>query len=414
MTKKKVGKKKAARSVRRTTPAEGGTRRKKTRGATGRVGVKTSTRGAKKTKVSKATSSVRERSKSARRRKSSGVVRNSRNSRILVTGATGFLGKHLIDCLLKRTTKTQSKSVAIRALVRTPTLHLERSKVEMAQGDVCDEAACRKALKEVGSVYHLAGFVSRDEDDGSEMFRVHVEGTRTLLRVAREEGVRRVVVVSTSGTVGVSRDPDAVANEHSPYAHTTVSRWPYYLSKIYQEQTALRMARELGIEVVIVNPSLVLGPGDERGSSTMEVENVVRGRLSIVPTGGGVAFVDARDAAEGLILAMEHGVPGGRYLLSAANMTLETFLGRVARLAQVPTPRTFDAPRAFKMAGRLVGALYRQFGTKPPIDEQSIQMAEHTWYVDASKAIRELGWTPRSPQETLVDTVRDVERRVAR
>ncbi len=337
-------------------------------------------------------------------RKANGSRQAAEGDLVLVAGATGFLGKHLTLALMER-------KVRVRALVRQPTLVLERLGVEVIAGDICDPVVCAEAVRGVRDIYHAAGLVSRDPDDAPHMYRVHVDGTRALLKAAAAAGARRVVVVSTSGTVAVSDEADRAANEESPYQHTLVARWPYYLSKIYQEQTALEIGRLGEIEVVVVGPSLLLGPGDERGSSTGDVEKVVRGFLPLVPKGGGVAFVDARDAAAACILAMERGRPGERYLISAANVPLETFLGRVARLAGKPAPRAVEAPTAMLAAGRLVEGLFRALKARPPIEAISLEMAQHCWYVDSSKAARELGFAPRDPQVTLTDTVRDIERR---
>ena len=326
---------------------------------------------------------------------------------VLITGASGFLGKHLIEELVG------DPEIRVRALVRRGTLFLEQRGVEVVLGDVCEPEVCLRAVAGVSEIYHVAGLVSRDPDDSSAMYRLHVEGTRALMGAAsEEESVVRLVIVSTSGTIAVSESPDEISDEAKPYRLKTVSKWPYYLSKIYQERTAFKLARDLGLNVVIVNPSLLLGPGDERGSSTGDVEKLVRGRMPLIPHGGGVAFVDVRDAARGCVLAMEVGKSGERYLLSAVNMTVSAFLGRVARLAGVPAPRSVRGGAGFlKGTGRVVGALFRKLDYEPPFDEQTLEMAEHTWYVDASKAERELGWGCRDSQETLVDTVFDLQRR---
>lgn len=334
---------------------------------------------------------------------------------VLVTGATGFLGKHLIEALTAPsgvdTSSHGFSGAKVRALVRHPTLHLERHGVEVVVGDVCDAEACARAMKGVTHVVHAAGFVSRSPDDGPAMYRTHVEGTRVVLRAAADAGVKRLVVVSTSGTVAVSRDANEVSTEASPYRKTTAARWPYYLSKIYQEETAFALGRELGLDVVVVNPSLLLGPGDERGSSTADVEKVVRGRLPVIPRGGGLAVVDVRDAAQGCLLALAKGRAGERYLLSTENLEIEVFLGRVARVADVPAPRAILSPRLAQEGARWMGRLLKPLALEPPIDAHSLEMAEHTWYCDATKAKTELGFAPRELQQTLIDTVRDIERR---
>jgi len=331
---------------------------------------------------------------------------STKGGKILVTGASGFLGRHLVDAL-----KAEDEDRFIRALVRRKSLHLERADVECTEGDVCDSEACEAALEGVSEVYHLAGLVSRRSSDGSAMYRVHVDGTRALLNAAAKCGVHRVVVVSTSGTIGVSRDPKHVTTEEDAIPYDIVGRWPYYLSKIYQERTAFELAQKLGVDVVVVNPSLLLGPDDTRVSSTGDVEMVVRGRMPMVPKGGDISFVDARDAARGCILAMQRGNKGERYLMGAANMSLEHFLGRVARLAHVASPRALLPTKLARGMGALLAGLYERFDAHPPVDVQALEMAECGWSIDSSKAKTQLGWIPRDPHETLRDTVRDVQQR---
>ena len=325
-------------------------------------------------------------------------------SKVLVTGASGFLGRHLVELLCG-----QSESVV--ALVRRPSLQLEKLGVETVLGDIANSDDCQRALARVKTVFHLAGLVSRHPEDASARYRIHVDGTRTLLQQAARAGVERIVVSSTSGTIGVSENPDEISNEQSPYRLNTVSRWPYYLSKIYQEQAALDISTREKLDVVLVNPSLLLGPGDERGSSTTDVENVIRGRVPLIPSGGGVAFVDARDAAAGCLLAMDKGATRERYILSAANMPLETFLAKIARLAKKAAPRPWIGADLLHSTAKLLDGLANHFGRRPPIDVQSVEMAQYYWYVDNTKAKEDLGFSIREPQQTLVDTVRDLQKR---
>jgi len=317
---------------------------------------------------------------------------------ILVTGGTGFLGSHLVSLLVRR-------GEAVRVLTRSSTPDLAAAGVEIQEGSLLDREVVAKAMEGVDRVYHCAGLVSRDPDVGPEMFRVHVDGTRLLLEEARRAGVRRVLVVSTSGTIAVSPH-DEISTEESPYRIETVRRWPYYLSKIFQEKLALELAAAGGPEVVVVNPSILFGPGDVRLSSTGDVLRFLEKKIPLVPSGG-INFVDARDAAAGAILAMEQGKPSARYLLGGPNWTIAEFFARLARVSGVRAPVARIPDAAARFGASVAEQLFRLRGrdAKAPIDRESVEIAQHFWYCDSSRARRELGWEPRDPMETLDDTV---------
>jgi dihydroflavonol-4-reductase len=260
------------------------------------------------------------------------------------------------------------------------------------------------------ALLHLAGFVSRNPDDGQRMMRVHVDGTRRTLTAAHAAGIRRVVLASTSGTIAVSREPIAL-DETAPYPTEIVSGWPYYLSKIYQEKLALDLAATLGLELVVVNPSLLLGPGDERQSSTGDVRRFLRREIPVVPEGG-VSFVDARDAATATVAALARGRAGERYLLAGPNWTCAEYFGRLERASKVRGPR-WKLPSRWQRAGAtLLEHAYKAIDREPPVERISVEMAEVYWWCDAQKAERELGFTARDPGETLDDTIRDLRTRM--
>jgi dihydroflavonol-4-reductase len=161
--------------------------------------------------------------------------------------------------------------------------------------------------------------------------------------------------------------------------------------------------------VVVVNPSILFGPGDRRGSSTGDVLRFLRGEVPAVPSGG-INFVDARDAAVATIEAMDRGRPGERYLLGGPNWTLREFFARLGRVARLRPP-WLRLPDAWARAGAtLVEELYQQLDRKAPIDRISVEMSQAFWYCDSSKAERELGFEARDPAETLDDTVRWLRR----
>ena len=186
--------------------------------------------------------------------------------------------------------------------------------------------------------------------------RLHVDGTRRLLTAAAQAGARRVVLLSTSGTLAVSREPEPIPDERAPYTLELCAGWPYYLSKIYQEKLALELAPKLGLELVVLNPSLLLGPGDRRGSSTGDVRRFLCGEIPIIPSGG-LSFVDARDVAATCLVAMEKGRPGARYLLGGPNWTFAEFLGRLERISKVDGPRLKVPARWNKLLARVSGVI---------------------------------------------------------
>jgi dihydroflavonol-4-reductase len=239
---------------------------------------------------------------------------------------------------------------------------------------------------------------------------VHVLGTRHVLDAARAAGVRRAVVASTSGTVAISDNPSHIAREDDPTPHRWITRFAYYRAKLYAEQEALSQNRD-GLEVVVVNPSLLLGPGDLLGSSTGDVRDFLARRIPAVPAGG-VAYVDARDAAEGMALAMERGTAGRRYLLNGSNCTVRSFFARLERVSGVKAPVLPMPPGAAvaRVSSAFLERALKLVGTEPPVDPVSAEMAQLYWYCDASRAETELGWTARDPVATLADTVDDLRR----
>lgn len=321
----------------------------------------------------------------------------------LVTGGTGFLGSHLVRLLVEEGVKN------LRVLTTSSPSWLEDLGVEVVEGSITSTEDVARAVKGAGTVYHLAGRVSRDAEDAHAMYRLHVEGTRILCEAAAEANVHSIVLASTSGTIAITETGDVVPDEDWPPPLDIITRWPYYASKLFQERVALQNFSGKGQRLVIMNPSLLLGPGDERLSSTKVVLDFLARKIPTVPKGG-LSFVDARDAARAFLSAMENGSHGERYLLGAANWSFEKFFGRLERLTKVPAP-FLSLPSRLAVAGaRGISAVFKQWKLAPPVEPLEIDMAEHFWYLDSTKARHELGFTTRDTAETLQDTVRYVRR----
>jgi dihydroflavonol-4-reductase len=315
--------------------------------------------------------------------------------KLLVTGATGFLGSALVP-LLRRAGHD------VRVLARGGAPEALAAGCEIVHGDVRDPETVRRALASCSGLYHLAGLVSRDPRDAHKMYELHVTGTRVLLAEAERARLDRVVLASSSGTIGVSAVP-RVATEEDDYPIETVGRWPYYLSKIYEERIAIDAARR-GLPVIILNPSLLLGPGDARLSSTQDIYRFLLGRIPVMPRGG-ISFVDVRDAAQAFVAALTAGKVGERHLLGAVNWEFTEFFARLSRLAKVPPP-PLRLPSTVKVAAaHLLERWAHGRGREPDLPAADVEMGEHWFFIDSSKAQRLLGFTARDPMETLSQTI---------
>ncbi len=317
--------------------------------------------------------------------------------RILITGGTGFLGTHIVRNFLGYG-ETNLKVMASRVPE-----WMKDAGVKAVEGSVTDRETVAKACKNVSAIFHLAGKVSRDNDDAASMNKIHLEGTRLLCEAATEAGVQTMVLASSSGTIAVSED-EQIVDETFPQPIEILTRWAYYASKYYQERTALENFKADGQKLVIMNPSLLLGPEDERLSSTKPVLDFLGRKIPYSPSGG-LNFVDARDAAAAFIAALEKGQHQEKYLLGAANMTFDQFFGRLARLSGVSAP-VLKVPKKLAMSGSsMISSIYKNWGKASPVMPNEVEQAEYFWYFDSTKAEEELGFAPRDPQETLQDTI---------
>ncbi|HEY0461358.1 MAG TPA: NAD-dependent epimerase/dehydratase family protein [Pyrinomonadaceae bacterium] len=318
--------------------------------------------------------------------------------KILITGGTGFLGAHLVRQFLDAGTRN------LRVMASSVPEWMTDAGVEPFAGSVTRKDDVAQATRNCEAIYHLAGKVSFAYEGAAEMNKIHVEGTRLLAQAAKENGVKNFILASSSGTSAITGDGE-VTDETYPQPVEILTKWAYYASKYYQEKTALRAFQEKGERLVILNPSLLLGSGDERLSSTKIVLDFMAQKLPITPSGG-VNFVDARDAAAAFLNALDKGRHGERYLLGAVNWTVAEFFARLERLSGVKAPM-FSVPKRVAIAGsNFLSSLYKTFDKPAPFEASEVEMGEYFWYFDSSKAEEELGFAARDPQETLLDTIK--------
>ncbi len=259
-------------------------------------------------------------------------------SSVLVTGATGFLGEHLCRALV-------DDGHIGRGLSRSRSAVLEELGVEHVRGDVLNADEVDRARDGVSAVFHSPpGAVSRDPGDAQRMMRLHVDGTRRVLEQMANAGVRRMILASTSGTIGVSTREE-VLDESAPYAEQIVAGWPYYTSKIYQERLAFEHERAARYRDRRGQSVAAARTGDRRLSSTGDVRKFIKKQIPTIPDGG-INFVDARDAAAAIAAALSKGRAGERYLLGGPNWTTKEFFGAARPRGERQPPRLEAAAEA--------------------------------------------------------------------
>lgn len=311
----------------------------------------------------------------------------------LVTGATGLIGTHLVRALSNR-------GDDLRLLLRrsSDTTHLGEIEFERVTGDVTDRRAVRRAVEGVDRVFHLAGRTTMRADASDEVFKTNVGGARMVAEEALEAGVGRVIHTSSAVAIGPAR-PDERADERNHFDAFAAASIPYVLSKHESEGEMLRVAAH-GLEVVIVNPTFTLGPGP-RGGSSMDLIRRLLCRQIPAYVDGGINISDARDVAAGHLLADERGEPGERYILAGRNFTVKRLFADIARIADVPAP-PLRLPQPLAL-GLAASAERVDLGLSISTDET--RSAAMWWTYTAAKAKRELGYAPRSHEETLADAV---------
>lgn len=320
----------------------------------------------------------------------------------LITGATGFLGRHIVAAI-----KRDDPSARIVALVRDLSAaggcvldYLEGA--TLLEGSPAEDSwADDPALGNLHGVYHLAAEVKHSRVSPEAMTAFNVDATLEMVRLGARKHCR-VVFVSTSGTIGCSRNPESAPHEDSPHCVEVARRWPYYMSKIRAENEASALAADLGAELVIIRPPVLLGPGDHRLRSVGNLMRVLDGRLPFI-FDGGINFVDIRDAADAMVRAMRIASPCPSYNLPGTSSSLDEFFRRVARLAGIRVSWRVLPSRFVRYLAALNDRFGRPFGILP--DQVVIEMASHYWGISSRYAEADLGFRPRNPDATIADTI---------
>ncbi len=318
--------------------------------------------------------------------------------RVFVTGATGFTGSHLVRALVARGDR-------VVALVR-PTADRSRLAglpIDYIEGDLTDAAALARGMAGADWVFHTAAYVELGLVDSQKMWQTNVEGTRQVVAAAQAAGVKRLVYCSTIGVFGDTAG--RVVDE--TFQRQQVGFDSAYDRTKYEAQGLVDRANGPSFSTVSVMPSGIFGGDDPHFGPVLR--QFLRGKLPIWAGGDrptGIVHVD--DLVAGMILAAERGQPGGWYILSAGECPTREMFRLVGESAGLTPPREAP-PFLVRLLGAILDPIGRLFRWQPPLSRERVRyIYDRCVRVDATKARRELGWEPRSIEQTLRDVVAEI------
>jgi dihydroflavonol-4-reductase len=317
---------------------------------------------------------------------------------ILVTGGAGFIGSHLVCRLLDR-----GRRVRVLERPEAPVAHLPLECIELVRGDIRDRRVVEQAVYGCAQVYHLAANPHLWAQRRGLFRQVNYDGAVNVLEAALEVGVQRVLHTSTESILTRVRQAGPIAEDQQVRMGDMLG--PYCRSKFLAERHAFRLARA-GAPVVIVNPTLPVGPGDYgRSPPTQMILDFCRGKRREY-LDAELNWIDVRDVAEGMVRAMEQGRPGRRYLLGNENISIRGLFCLLARLAGVPEPR-WRLPYAVALAAAYLDEFLADvFTHRPPTATVTgVKLTRRTMQFDARRSLEELKLQPRPLAESLADAL---------
>jgi dihydroflavonol-4-reductase len=315
---------------------------------------------------------------------------NSLKIMILVTGGTGLVGSHLLYSLLQT---EQNVRVLIRPnsnrqnILNTfsyysPTPNELYNKIEWCEGDIMDLVSLEEAMEGVDYVYHTAATVSFNPSHRKQMLQNNIQGTANVVNAALTKRIKKLCHVSSIAAIG-SPVGDECSTEDLIWSPSK-NKSAYSISKFHSEMEVWRGIEE-GLQAVIVNPSVILGPGDWDRSSAALFSTIAKGLKFYTP--GSTGYVDVRDVAKAMINLMNSDISGERFILNAENCTFKSVFQNIAKTLNVTVPSVEAKKWMAALAWRLVILQYYLFGKEPKITKETVQSGYKTNCYSSDKSI---------------------------
>ncbi len=317
----------------------------------------------------------------------------------LLTGGSGFVGRHLLPLL--------AREHDVRALVRPGQRLPTDVPYQPIEGRLADDPALARGVDGAEIVVHLAAVVSFRPEDRELMQRVNVEATARLARLARAANVRRFLHCSTISAVAYRDRPEAV-DETAPFNFGPLRIGYCDTKRSAEAAVAAEVAR--GLDAVIVNPPSMFGAGDPRkGGDGSLITAILDGKLRWAAPGG-LNVANVTDVCAGILAAIQRGRTGERYILGGENLTGRQLAERIAALVGGTPPRRTIPATLTKLAARLLAGKERLFGSRPPLTSEILRLAPRYLWYSSAKAERELGWRAGPVDAGIEAAARDLAR----
>ena len=311
--------------------------------------------------------------------------------KIFMTGATGFIGGHLVSKLLARGDQ-------LTCLVRNPAkaANLAQQGATLVKGDVSDRAVMRDAMRGMDGVFHIAALYKLGLEFKDQMYAANVDGTRNTLEAAIEAGVPKIVYTSTIGVFGNTHDQ--IVDESYRVAQDSLFS-EYERTKWAAHYEVALPLQQQGAPIVIVQPGGVTGP-DDVSPLNMTYEFYLKRMPVMMGPKAGVTVAHVDDIAGGHILALEKGRNGESYILAGPAITYKKMMEMWQSICGISAPKVWLPGWAAALSSQLVSGLEKIFKLQVALSSEVLMtQADYTFFASADKAKRELGWQPR-PLET--------------
>lgn len=305
--------------------------------------------------------------------------------KIFLTGATGFVGSHVA-----RAYAAEGAELRLLARATSKLAAIEGMAAEVVIGDLRDPESMRTGMRGCEALVHVAADYRLWVRDPKEMYSANVDGTRELLRIAREEGVGKVVYTSSVATMGFKSD-GTIVDESTPVSLADMIG-PYKRSKFMAEQEAIAAAGA-GQHVMILNPTTPIGAGDAKPTPTGRIVVDFLNRRFPAYVDTGLNLVDVSEVAHMHVVALDRGAVGERYILGGENLTLKQILDRMSAITGLPSPKV-KVPHAVALAFAFFDETItgRLRGKEPRATMEAVRMGRKYMFASSAKAERDLGF----------------------